>query len=354
MGSQNSIKSHSDQRKIDMKSSNTKTPAVSVIVPVYNVEPYIEKCARSLFEQTLENLEIIFVDDCSPDNSIDIVNRILEEYPERKNSTRFLKMAQNSGQASVRKRGMEEAKGTYVIHCDADDWVDPELYQTLCEVAKKEEADIVVCDEVMEYKDKTVSNPTVQLSPSGRAIMKDWYRSTIGLFCHNKLVRRSLYINNEIFPWEGLNMWEDNGLFARLFCYANKVAQIQGGPVYHYNRTNINAMTSGYGDMQVEQMIGIASNLTDFFQSQPDASDFQKTVYAFQYLAKLNLIADSFKRYQRYKKIFPASNSIITQLDKTAFSHRGHVRFNMVRYGFSSIFIVLYKFLKVLRQLSMS
>ena len=87
-------------------------------------------------------------------------------------------------------------------------------------------------------------------------------------------------------------MWEDNGLFARLFYHAGKISQIHG-PVYHYNRTNINAMTSGYGLKQVEQMLGIASNLADFFGSKPDAEDFQDTVNAFNYLARLNLITDS-------------------------------------------------------------
>ena len=120
-------------------------------------------------------------------------------------------------------------------------------------------------------------------------VIKNWYKAALGMFCHNKLVKRSLYTEHDILPWVGLNMWEDNGLLPRVFYYGDKLVQIHDS-YYHYNRTNINAMTSGYGIKQVEQMISIAEHLTDFFESKPDAKDFDKTVKAFQFLAKINLV----------------------------------------------------------------
>ena len=85
---------------------------------------YVEKCAASLFGQTLDDLEIIFVDDCSPDNSIELVKKTLENYPERICSTKILRKPSNGGLAAARKYGLEYANGEYVIHCDSDDWVD--------------------------------------------------------------------------------------------------------------------------------------------------------------------------------------------------------------------------------------
>ncbi|WP_301029899.1 glycosyltransferase family 2 protein, partial [Parabacteroides goldsteinii] len=76
---------------------NMKSPKVTVIVPVYNVATYIEKCAVSLFAQTLDSLEILFVDDCSPDNSIDIIKETLKKYPVRNSLTRIIRMPSNSG-----------------------------------------------------------------------------------------------------------------------------------------------------------------------------------------------------------------------------------------------------------------
>lgn len=318
-------------------------PAVSVIVPVYNVSSYIEKCARSLFEQTLSDLEIIFVDDCSPDNSVEIIKQVLQEYPTRNSLTRIVRMPSNGGLAAVRRRGIIEAKGRYIIHCDGDDWVDCNLYATLYNKAIETNADIVVCDEVMEYDGYQVASPTRKLPANGQLIMKSWYACTVGMFCHNKLVRASIYKDYDVLPWIGLDMWEDNGLFARLFYYAENVVQIQGGPMYHYNRANVNAMTSGYGIKQVEQMIGIVEHLSEFFESQPDASEYKKTVDAFKYLARINLITDSFRNYRRFQKTFPETSYISSVLDKGAFSAKGRFRFNMIRFGFAPMFIMMFK-----------
>ena len=107
-------------------------PAVSVIVPVYNVEPYIARCVRSLFGQTLQDMEFIFVDDCTPDKSMEIMWQILkDEFPERLSQVKFYRMPQNSGVAKVRMKGIFMASGDYVIHCDSDDMVDPDAYRTI-------------------------------------------------------------------------------------------------------------------------------------------------------------------------------------------------------------------------------
>lgn len=319
------------------------SPNVTVIVPVFNVAAYIEKCARSIFEQSLENLEILFIDDCTPDNSVEIIKKTLEQYPSRKDLTRIISLSANAGQAGVRRRGIIEATGDYVIHCDGDDWIDRTLYEKLYNHALSTSADVVVCDEVMEYSDRQILKPTAPLPTSGKALLKEWYRNTIGLFCHNKLVRRNILIDNDILPWQGLNMWEDNGLFARIFYYADKVAQIHGEPFYHYNRANQGAMTAGYGIRQVEQMIEIARRLADFFNVKPDGKEFRKTALAFQYLAKINLITDSFSNYRRFKKLFPESDRIASELDPGAFSTKGRIRFNIVKFGLAPLFILMFK-----------
>ena len=81
-------------------------PKVSVIIPVYGVEKYIERCARSLFGQTLDDIEYLFIDDCSPDKSVEILEHILLEYPQRRDKVIIHRMEHNSGQAKVREWGM--------------------------------------------------------------------------------------------------------------------------------------------------------------------------------------------------------------------------------------------------------
>lgn len=121
-------------------------PKVSVVVPIYKVEPYIERCVRSLFEQTLAEVEYIFVNDCTPDRSIDVLKQVLEAYPERKPWVKIIDMPQNSGQAKAREVGIKATTGEYVIHCDSDDWVDTDMYRAMYDKAVSEELDIVSCN----------------------------------------------------------------------------------------------------------------------------------------------------------------------------------------------------------------
>ena len=104
-------------------------PAVSVIISVYNVEPYMARCARSLFGQTLRDMEFVFVDDCTPDRSVEVMKEVLEEFPHRKSQVKVFRMPCNSGQALVRMKGLELATGDYLAHCDADDWVEADAYE---------------------------------------------------------------------------------------------------------------------------------------------------------------------------------------------------------------------------------
>lgn len=316
--------------------------AVTVVVPIYNVERDIEKCARSIFEQSLSSLDIIFVNDCTPDDSIGVIIRTLADYPHRKAQTRIIKMSSNCGLAAVRRQGIIEAKGEFIIHCDGDDWVDQTLYERMYYTAVRNNSDIVICDLIEEYTNHSIRRKQELLYTYSRDVLQNWYHSTLHMSCCNKLVRRSIYCENNILPWIGLNMWEDNGLTTRLFYHASKIVYISDA-AYHYNRLNGNAMTAGYGIKQVEQMIGIAEHLSEFFEAQPDGEKFCKTVDAFKFLARINLITDSFSNYRRFKKTFTKSKYIASELDRRAFSSKGRFRFDMVRLGLAPLFILMFK-----------
>lgn len=317
-------------------------PKVSIVVPVYNVAPYIEKCAVSLFEQTLAELEVVFVDDCGPDNSIEILINTLERYPNRKENVKIIRNSTNRGLAFARCAGIQECTGDFVIHCDSDDWVDLDLYEKLYNKAIETNADIVVCDEIHECADGSHLKKEQDLPTDCKTVVKNWYRSIVGMFCHNKLVKRTLYTDNEVYPWEGLNMWEDNGFVTRLFYYGGTLAQIHDS-CYHYNRTNVNAITSGYGIKHVEQMVEIASRLTEFFNSKSDAKDYEKTVMAFQFLARINFVTDNFENLKRYNTTFEGSEKIMSELDPAAFSAKGKLRFYMVKNHMTWLFVSLFK-----------
>lgn len=113
---------------------------ISIIVTIYNVEPYIRKCIDSILAQTHKNFELILVNDGSPDNSLQICN----EYAEKDSRVKVVNKV-NGGQASARNAGIDVATGDYIGFIDGDDWIEPEMYETLLSKAKQYKSDIVQC-----------------------------------------------------------------------------------------------------------------------------------------------------------------------------------------------------------------
>lgn len=206
-------------------------PKVSVVVPVYGVEKYIERCARSLFDQTLDDIEYLFIDDCTPDGSIEVLKQVLEDYPQRKPQVFIHRMTQNSGQARVREWGSLNAKGEYIIHCDSDDYVDVNMYKTMYDKAIEGNYDMVICD----YK--TVSDG---VSTDHHHLLPETEHDRIakiltGLFpsyMWNKMVKRCFYQSPDIV-WPTGNMWEDMATMVQVMQMTNKVGYVPM-PLYNY------------------------------------------------------------------------------------------------------------------------
>lgn len=214
-------------------------PKVSVLVPVYGVEKYIERCARSLFEQRLDDMEFIFVDDCTPDRSIEILRSIIEEYrlrfAEKKYAVRIVKMPTNSGLAAVRRQAIQLSTGEYVTFCDSDDIMPSDAVETLYHGAIESGADIVSGDMEMLYDDGSTKRTYISL-PYGsdaesvyRALLSKEYSHTL---C-SKLFRNSLLQDHEYITLMHATNGEDGMLFYQVLQYASKIVH-QPKVVYHY------------------------------------------------------------------------------------------------------------------------
>lgn len=125
---------------------------VSVIVPVYGVEKFVGRCIYSLMRQTLDCIEYIIVDDCTPDSSMNIIKSVVESYQNRKDCVKYIKHNINRGLPSARNTGLQAATGKYVFHCDSDDFVEPDMLEQLYNKAEKEQADIVWCDWYLTFQ----------------------------------------------------------------------------------------------------------------------------------------------------------------------------------------------------------
>lgn len=156
------------------------------------------------------------------------------------------------------------------------------------------------------------------------------------------MVRRSVYTNNELVSFDGINMWEDNGLMLRVFYYAKGFSQIEG-PAYHYNQANQGAMTNGYTRDKIDQMLKCAHLIACFFESKPDGEKYLKTVLTLKYLAKLNLVSYRYNWLKEFYQIFPESDVAADWINLKAFSKKGKIRFLFVKYHLAWLFVFIFK-----------
>lgn len=275
-------------------------PKVTVIIPVYGTEKYIERCARSLFEQTLDDIEYLFIDDCTPDDSIGVLLRTLEDYPYRKNQVRIISMEKNSGQAAVRKRGMSEAGGEYQIHCDSDDWVEKDMYEKMYLLAKSSGSDIVTCNFYMESDVKTIIVENSDIPDPRLHINNDTGKTWWVLWC--RLIRSQLIHEHEIYPIPGLNMWEDVYVNCRVYYFANHLSHINE-PLYHYDVGRNDMITKRQDDAIIQNQVDCIKNIELFFKNVGfDGSPF---LLARKCAVKSNYLWCGNSDLKKFKHCFP-------------------------------------------------
>ncbi len=241
-------------------------PKVSIVIPVYKAEKYIERCVRSLFEQTLNELEFIFVDDFSPDDSINILNKILDFYPLRKGQVKIIRHSHNQGVSQSRQDGLSIATGDFVIHCDPDDWVEKDMYERLYTHAIKSNADLVFCDYIMETgKVSRIESQSLESLNKDDIIFALCSGKIYGS-CWNKLVSRVFIEKNNIKFIEGLNVCEDLFFFLQLLKLGPSVSYLNK-PLYHYdfiiNPNSIQRISLPNHIAQDEKIISLANEYLD-------------------------------------------------------------------------------------------
>lgn len=232
-------------------------PKVSIIVPIYNVEGYIEKCLETLINQTLEDIEIILVNDGSTDNSELIAKRFFEKYPEK---IVYLEK-ENGGLSDARNYGIPYAKGEYIAFLDSDDYVEKNMYEEMYELAKRENSDMVQCNFYWEYPDKNKRKIADLKEYSGKKEMLVKTR----VEAWNKLIRREILIrNSEIrFP-KGLR-YEDVEFTYKLVPYVEKVS-ILNKPFIHYIQRG-NSISNTQNE-RTKEIFDVLDNVIEFYKGK--------------------------------------------------------------------------------------
>lgn len=200
---------------------------ISIIVPVYNVELYLEKCLKSLVNQSLQEIEILIVNDGSKDSSQDIIDQFQHEYPRKILS--FIK--ENGGLSDARNFGIDRAKGEFIAFVDSDDYVSETMFQDMYNLATQYNAEMTICNlqKVNEYGNVTQKLTQLSNMPE-KIILSDHVSvfSDISYFACNKLFKRALFEKKRFKV--GIH-FEDIELIPQILLQCNVIAFTEK---YHY------------------------------------------------------------------------------------------------------------------------
>jgi len=218
-------------------------PKISVIIPIYNVEKYLEKCLESVRQQTFSDIEIICVDDCSPDNSADIVEKHMSE----DSRILFIRHEKNTGLGGARNSAIRVAKGEYIASVDSDDYMNPNMLEKLWNATDNGLHDIVSCgfnrvDELgnilsyTKYEDKSIKENEINIF------------KTLSPAFWNKLWRKSLFTDNQIY-FPNHDYYEDMSTTPRILSKVKSIILIKDRLYNYLSRPE--SITGSYGDKQI-------------------------------------------------------------------------------------------------------
>lgn len=296
-------------------------PVVSIVIPVYNVAPYIEECAESLFNQTLKNIQYIFIDDASTDNSVEILEKVISQYPERAFRTTLIKHKENKGVSYTREEGVRQADGEWIIHCDADDVVDSEMYATLFNEAQARDSDILICgyrlfgkdikDYYMRQGERGMSSQEML-----EALMGVDKKGLHGSLC-NKLIKRKYW--DDISFNRATSFCEDKmTLVDILLKFPNLKIHTIPECFYGY-RIRENSLTFRKDEKRTEEILSLIETTENLRDNNPQISEnvFNAQIISLLYLflrhgAPIKEFSKTYGKYQNKIK----DNKILNKAEK--------------------------------------
>lgn len=259
-------------------------PKVSVIVPIYNVEKYLRKCIETLVSQTLQDIQIILVNDGSKDNSIQIIKEFLEKYPQK---IVYLEK-ENGGLSDARNFAIPHATGEYLAFLDADDYVELDIYEKMYELAKKENSDMVECDFYWEYPNK------IKKDIGKIYYTKEEMLEKIRVVAWNKLIKREVLEKSKIqFP-KGYR-YEDIEFTYKLIPSLDKVSFLKEPCVHYIQRQN---SISNSQDERTREIFDVLEHVIDFYKEK---GIFEKYKVQLEYIYTRYLLCSSFLRMVKIK-----------------------------------------------------
>ena len=277
---------------------------VSICVPIYNVENYIERCAVSLLGQTYGKIEYVFVNDCSPDKSVEVLSKVMEDYPGKKDFVKIISHEKNRGLAAARNTAVNHSEGDFILHVDSDDYLGIDAVEKLVNKQQETDADIVTGQAVQIEKDKSSVMRRPQFL-SQDDFVKEMIVPSISHTIWGRLIRKSLYTDNGIEAKEGVNIGEDLQAMSKLAYYAKKVETIWD-VVYYYDCTNELSYMNQFDTASIRRLVQDTTSMEivrDFFVGKSDKFQNQAEGYLRDYYLKLLRYYGRSKMKEDFEKI---------------------------------------------------
>lgn len=294
-----------------------KNYLVSICVPVYGVEKYIERCAVSLFEQTYKNIEYIFVNDCTKDNSMVILNEVVKRYPNRQSQIHILNHEHNRGLAAARNTAVDAVHGEFLMHVDSDDYIDIKTVDLLVKEQMRTGASLLSFD-VMQIKSKSKEVIRQPDFVNNRQMAKMLLSRQCLITVWGRFIETSIYRENSIRACEGYNMGEDYLVMPRLAYFAKAVC-IFHKVLYFYNCINELSYCSNGSSKKSEKQVWAIYDMNEAFfaNTSPDYLDalyMGKSDIAANSLAYslLRSDKDAFNKIKR--KILPLKYKLVIRI----------------------------------------
>jgi len=281
--------------------------AVSVLVPVYNAARYMETCATSLFSQTLPKIEYVFVDDGSPDNSMEILNAVIQQFPHRQQAIKIIRRAENRGISAARQAAFDAATGEYFLAMDSDDYIEPNMIELLWLEAKRNNADVVFCDYVSEKGAKSVVRK-FPFHDSNERLVEAAIRGDSAFW--NKLIKRSILVDNNIRTLEGIDHGDDLAVLVKILAYAQDFSYLPL-PLYHYIESNAQSVTKAFKPKHIQDRLKLVDEVVSFLEQF--GAQYSRQIVLMKALRKAKILLLT-NADQHYINLYPEINPLLPAL----------------------------------------
>ena len=285
---------------------------VSIIIPFYNAKLSVSKTLKSILNQTYRNIELILINDCSTDDSLEVARRFEEAFLEKGVGFKLYSHDVNKGVAAARNTGLVHMSGDFVFFLDADDWIELDAIEVLVTEAVRSSADIVGCNWFLSFKKKERKMSQPEFFTPWEAIyliLCGQMRWNLWMF----LIKRDLFFQNQIQFIPGKNMGEDLLVTIKLLLKAEKVSFVNRN-LCHYNQSNEKSITKIYSEDHVSEVSYNIKEVEKALLSSQYSSRIKNEIYYLKLNIKLPmLISGSTEQYRRWLKWFPESHPYISE-----------------------------------------